>query len=67
VPAGCSSMHAYCVEHLHLSDDAAAKRIHAARAARRFPALFGALTEGRLHLTASGSWRRTSRRRMSMT
>ncbi|MGE5178534.1 MAG: hypothetical protein ACM3PF_05500 [Bacteroidota bacterium] len=52
VPEGYSSMHAYCVEELHLSEDAAAKRIQAARAARRFPGLLLALTEGRLHLTA---------------
>src|SRR2546428_1590774 len=52
VPAGYPSMHAYCVDELRLSEDAASKRIQAARAARRFPALFTALAEGRLHLTA---------------
>ena len=51
-PAGYSSMHAYCVGELRLSDDAAARRIQAARAARRVPALLGAVAEGRLHLTA---------------
>ena len=51
-PAGYSSMFAYCVEELRLSEDATARRIHAARAARRFPALFEALEGGRLHLTA---------------
>ena len=51
-PAGYSSMHAYCVEDLKLSEDAASKRIQAARAARRFPGLFEALVEGKLHLTA---------------
>jgi len=50
-PAGYPSMHAYCVEELHLSEDAASRRIQAARAARRFPSLFTALAEGRLHLT----------------
>jgi hypothetical protein len=49
-PAGYPSMHAYCVEELRLSEDCALKRIHAARAARRFPVLFSALSEGRLHL-----------------
>jgi 5-methylcytosine-specific restriction endonuclease McrA len=49
-PLGYPSMHAYCVEELRLSEDAAAKRIQAARAARRFPALFSALADGRLHL-----------------
>src|SRR6267143_364226 len=50
-PAGYPSMHAYCVEELHLSEDAASRRIQAARAVRRFPSLFTALAEGRLHLT----------------
>ncbi len=49
-PAGYSSMFAYCVEELRLSEDAAAKRIQAARAARRFPILFGAVEDGRIHL-----------------
>jgi len=52
VPAGYSSMHAYCVDELHLSEDAAFRRIRAARAARQFPALFAALADGRLHLAA---------------
>jgi hypothetical protein len=52
VPAGYSSMHAYCVEELRLSEDAAYKRIQAARAARQFPTLFHGLAEGRLHLAA---------------
>jgi hypothetical protein len=52
VPAGYASMFAYCVGKLRLSEDAAYKRIQAARAARRHPALFTALAEGRLHLTA---------------
>ncbi|HEU4333742.1 MAG TPA: hypothetical protein VFT32_04550 [Candidatus Eisenbacteria bacterium] len=50
-PAGYPSMHAYCVGELHLSEDAASKRIQAARAARRFPILLDALADGRLHLT----------------
>jgi hypothetical protein len=52
VPAGYPSMHAYCVDELRLSEDAAYKRIQAARAARQFPALLAALAEGRLHLAA---------------
>jgi hypothetical protein len=51
-PAGYPSMHAYCVEELRLSEDAAYKRIRAARAARRFPHLFEAVADGRLHLAA---------------
>lgn len=52
VPAGYPSMHAYCVEELRLSEDAAYKRIQAARAGRLFPALFSAVSDGRLHVTA---------------
>src|SRR5688572_6417770 len=50
LPAACSSMHAYCTRVLHLAEDAAYKRIRAARAARRFPILFEAIADGRLHL-----------------
>ena len=52
LPAGYPSMHAYCVDELRLSEDAAYKRIQAAQAARQFPALFAALAEGSLHLSA---------------
>lgn len=51
--AGYSSMRDYCVA-LGMSEDAASRRIQAARAARRFPLLFTALAEGRLHLTGVG-------------
>jgi 5-methylcytosine-specific restriction endonuclease McrA len=51
-PLGYASMYAYCVGKLRLSEDAAYKRIQAARAARRFPILFTELAEGRLHMTA---------------
>jgi hypothetical protein len=47
-----ASMHAYCVGRLRLSEDAAYKRIQAARAARRFPVLFEALAAGRLNLSS---------------
>jgi hypothetical protein len=50
--AGHPSMFAYCVDELRLSEDAAYKRIQAARAARAHPAIFSALADGRLHLTA---------------
>jgi hypothetical protein len=50
--AGYSSMFAYCVRELHLSENAAGKRIYAARAVRKFPALLGALDQGKIHLTA---------------
>lgn len=52
IPGGHPSMFAYCVDELRLSEDAAYKRIQAARAARQFPVLFAALAEGRLHLAA---------------
>src|SRR5215813_1854252 len=51
VVAGYSSMFAYCMKELGLSEDAANNRIHAARAARKHPALFQAHEEGRVHLT----------------
>jgi hypothetical protein len=54
LPAAYPSMYAYCVGELRLSEDAAYKRIQAARAARRFPALFEAVAQGRLHLAAVG-------------
>src|SRR6266850_5674362 len=54
LPAAYPSMHAYCVHELRLSEDAAYKRIQAARAARRFPQIFEAVAEGRLHLTGVG-------------
>ncbi len=52
-PAGYSSMYSYCLGELRLSEDAAAKRIHVARAARAFPALFAALADGLLHMAAA--------------
>jgi 5-methylcytosine-specific restriction endonuclease McrA len=52
LPAGHSSMYAYCVRELHFSEQAAYRRIEAARRARQFPALLAAIADGRLHLTA---------------
>jgi hypothetical protein len=46
------SMSTWCVGKLHFSEQAAHKRLNAARAARRFPAIFEAVAEGRLHLSA---------------
>jgi hypothetical protein len=51
LPAACSSMHGYCVRVLHLAEDVAFKRIRAARAARRFPRIFSAIADGRLHVS----------------
>ena len=52
LPAGYPSMFEYCVRELRLSEAAAFKRLRAARRARRFPAIFDAVAEGRLHLSA---------------
>jgi len=52
LPAAYPSMFAYCVGELGLSEEAAFKRIRVARTARQFPAIFPALADGRLHLSA---------------
>jgi hypothetical protein len=52
VPAGYPSMYAYCLQARHMSEDRAYKRIRVARAARAFPAIYHAVAEGRLHLSA---------------
>ena len=52
VPAGFPSMFLYCVNELRLSEESAFKRIRAARTARQFPAIFDAVAQGRLHLSA---------------
>jgi len=46
------SMYSYCVHELRLGEQGAFKRIRAARAARQFPAVFTAIAEGRLNLSA---------------
>jgi Domain of unknown function (DUF222) len=50
--AGFESMRAYVMQKLHLTEDAAAKRIQVARLARELPALFPAIADGRLHLSS---------------
>src|ERR1043166_8516458 len=50
--AAYESMYLYCLHELHMSEDVAYMRIRAARAARKFPAIFPAVADGRLHLTA---------------
>jgi len=52
VPAGHPSLFEYCRGALKLSEDAAARRIQAARAARRHPTIFAMCADGRLSLTA---------------
>lgn len=49
----CSSLYAYCVYELHLSEDEAYRRVAAARLVRRFPAILDAVAAGELHLTGS--------------
>src|SRR5688572_5771153 len=46
-----SSLFAFCVERLHLSESAAAKRIWAARTARRFPLARQMVARGEIHLS----------------
>jgi hypothetical protein len=45
------SMYQYCLQELDYSEDEACKRIHVARAARRFPAVFEAIASGRHSLS----------------
>jgi hypothetical protein len=47
----CSSLYAYSIYELRLSEDAAVSRVSAARLARRFPELLDAVGAGELHLT----------------
>ena len=54
LPAAYPSMFAWCVGELRLSEDAAYKRIQAARIARLCPAILSAVADGRLHLTGVG-------------
>lgn len=48
---GYSSLYEYCVRHLGHTEDEAGRRIHAARAAGRFPVLLPMLARGELHLS----------------
>ncbi len=48
----CDSMYACCVRVLLMSEDAACRRIDAARVARRHPRIFPALEDGRLNVSA---------------
>jgi hypothetical protein len=51
---GYSSLFAYCVRVLHLSEQAAYSRITAARSVRRYPQLLPLLAEGALTLSSVG-------------
>ena len=50
----CSSMFKYCTDILFLSEHATYKRIAAARATRRFPALYDFVASGQVHLAGPG-------------
>ncbi len=50
--AAYPSMLLYCVRELRMSEDVAYRRIGVARTARQFPAIFPALADGRLNMTA---------------
>jgi 5-methylcytosine-specific restriction endonuclease McrA len=52
LPAGYASMRDYCMRARHMSKARAEKRIRVARAGREFPAVFPAIAEGRLGLSA---------------
>ena len=49
---GFSSLFAYCVEALGMSEGTAGRRVTAARVCRRFPELFERIARGELHLCA---------------
>src|SRR5450432_3626499 len=49
---GFSSLFAYCVEALGMSEGAAGRRVAAARVCRRFPEAFERVARGDLHLSA---------------
>ncbi len=49
--SGCSSLFAYCVERLGLSENQAFHRLTAARLARRFPLIFRLVEQRKIHLT----------------
>ena len=51
LPEGYPNLLAFSMGELHYSEDAACKRITAARAARKFPVIFEAIEQGRLHLS----------------
>jgi hypothetical protein len=48
----CASLYTFCIYELRMSEDAAYRRVGAARLVKRFPVLFGAIERGELHLTA---------------
>jgi len=51
-PLGYSSMWEYCLSELGMSEESAGRRLWAARKCHEFPALFDALSDDRIHMTA---------------
>src|SRR6185436_7504548 len=51
-PLGYSSMWDYCLGELQMSEESAGRRLWAARKCRDFPALFDALVDDRISMTA---------------
>ena len=47
----CPSLYKYCIYELRMSEDAAQRRVQAARAVRHFPLLLDILTDASIHLT----------------
>lgn len=47
----CTSLYTYCIYELRLSEDAAFRRVSAARLLQTFPALYDVIAGGELHLT----------------
>jgi hypothetical protein len=52
LPAAHPSMFSYCQKELGFSEEMAFKRIRAARMARKYPVIFAAIADGRLHVSA---------------
>ncbi|MFN2375922.1 MAG: hypothetical protein ABR538_05250, partial [Candidatus Binatia bacterium] len=48
----CSSMFDFCMRRFHMSEQVTAKRLWAARTARRFPVVLEMVARGELHLAA---------------
>ncbi len=50
--SACSSMWAFCIERLHMSESEARARLDAAKLVRRFPSVLGRLERGDVHVSA---------------
>jgi 5-methylcytosine-specific restriction endonuclease McrA len=50
--SACSSMWAFCIERLGMSESETSPRLNAARLVRRFPSVLGRLERGDIHLSA---------------